>query len=424
MPDRRGLRIGGCGAVELARRYGTPLYVYDEAGLRDTCASYRDEFQAAWPRVSVAYAAKAFAAVAMLRLAYEQGLGVDVVSLGELTLARRAGVPAEAVTFHGVAKTAEELATAVRVGVGHIVIDSADEVDDLVAVASRLGRRPRVLMRLNPGVVVSTDARYRTSGADCKFGLSLPGGEAVRATRAALASEHLHVDGVHFHLGSQIMTPEPYAEAMAVTARFLAEVGGWAPTRVVVGGGMGVRYDAGPPAPTPGQWAASVAAAFRERLAPACASDVVLGIEPGRSVPAEHGTTLYTVGAVKRRPDRPGEAIAIVDGGLSDNPRPLMYSATHEVRSAAAPEAPATEVAHIYGRHCETDLLFADVKLPAPRRGDVLAVATTGAYVHCMASNYNRFVRPAVVFAHGGQSTLVVRRETPDDLLRTEQEVR
>lgn len=412
--------IGGCDPVALARRYGTPLYVYDEAGLRASCAAYRDAFAAAWPRTSIAYAAKAFATGAMLRTAHEQGLGVDVVSLGELTLALRARIPARTITFHGVAKTADELAAAVRAQVGHLVIDDTEEVEELIAVARRLEARPRVLLRINPGVAVSTDARYRTSGADCKFGMSLVDGSAVRAARSALASRYLDVEGVHFHLGSQLMTAEPYADAMAATAAFIAEVGDWAPRRIVVGGGMGVRYGDGPPAPTPGQWANWLTSAFGERLAPACVPDVALGIEPGRSVSAVHGTTLYTVGAVKPRPDRPDEAIVIVDGGLSDNPRPLMYSATHPVRSVSAREGRSGVVVQIYGRHCETDLLFSDVKLPEPRRGDVLAVATTGAYVHSMASNYNRFTRPPVVFAEDGHSRLVVRRETPDDLCDTE----
>jgi diaminopimelate decarboxylase len=358
----------------------------------------------------------------MLRTAHEQGLGIDVVSLGELVLALRAGIPANTITFHGAAKTDDELATAVRAQVGHLVIDDTEEVEALIAVARRLDARPRVLLRINPGVAVSTDARYRTSGADCKFGMSLADGSAVRAARAALASQHLDIDGVHFHLGSQLMTAEPYAEAMAATATFIAEVGDWAPHRIVVGGGMGVRYGDGPAAPTPAQWANWLASAFRGRLAPVCAPEVALGIEPGRSVPAAHGTTLYTVGAVKPRSDRPGEAIVIVDGGLSDNPRPLMYSATHPVRSVSARDGRSDAVVQIYGRHCETDLLFPDVTLPQPRRGDVLAVATTGAYVHCMASNYNRFTRPPVVFAEDGHSRLVVRRETPDDLCNTEVE--
>lgn len=420
-PDvTRGLQIGGCDAIKLAHRYGTPLYVYDEAGLRGSCREYLTAFQAAWPRAHVAYACKAFATTAMLRLASEQGLGIDAMSVGELALAGRAGVPPEAVTFHGVVKTCDDLEQAVTVGVGHVVIDSVEEVDDLIEMAARLGRQQPVLLRINPAVAVVTDPRYRASGGDSKFGLSVADGAASRAAFASLASGHLRLDGIHFHLGSQLTSVTPYAEAMSAVAGFLDQVPGWRPGRVVVGGGMGVRYGDGPVLPLPCQWAASITSAFRHRLAPRCAPDVVLGIEPGRAVVAEHGTTLYTVGTVKRSHDRPGAVMLVVDGGLSDNPRPLMYSAVHDVVAAAAPREPGSEVADIYGRHCETDLLFAGVRLPPVRRGDVLAVRTTGAYTHCMASNYNRFLRPAVVFARDGASRLVVRRETVTDLLRTE----
>ncbi len=417
------MRIGGCDAIDMARQYGTPLYAYDEAGLRRTCREYLTAFRAAWPRAHVAYACKAFATTAMLRLASEEGLGIDAMSAGELALARRAGVPAADLTFHGVVKTGEELEQAVAGGVGYVVIDSAEEVADLIRVAARLGRRQPVLLRVNPAVAVTTDPRYRTGDRDSKFGLCIADGSARRAAAQALAAEQLRLDGVHFHLGSQLTSAQPYAEAMTAVARLLAEIPGWRPSRVVVGGGMGVRYgDNGPAVPTPQRWATSIAGAFRQRLASHCADDVILGIEPGRSVVAEHGSTLYTVGTVKPSQERPGVIILVTDGGLSDNPRPLMYSAVHDVVAAADPLEAGGYVADIYGRHCETDLLFAGVRLPRIGRGDILVVRTTGAYTYCMASNYNRFPRAAVVFARDGVSRLVVRRETTADLLATELE--
>ncbi|HLX50929.1 MAG TPA: diaminopimelate decarboxylase [Streptosporangiaceae bacterium] len=412
--------IGGCDASTLARTYGTPLYAYDEDGLRGTCRGYASAFQAAWPRVSVAYACKAFATSAMLHLASEEGLGVDVMSPGELSLAIRARVPPASITYHGVAKTADEIGQAVAARAGHVVIDSIEEVDDIAAVAARLGRRQPVLARINPGVGVATDPKYCTSGGQSKFGLGIGDGMARRAVLAALAAQHLRLDGIHFHLGSQIMDSGPYVQAMKVTAAFLADLPQWRPAMVVAGGGMGVRYGDGPAAPSPGAWAAAIGGAFSHLLAPACAPDVILGIEPGRSVVAGHGSTLYTVGAVKRDSGRPDEATVVVDGGLSDNPRPLMYSAVHEVVPASVSPGQATETAHIYGRHCETDLLFGGVTLPRTSRGDVLVVRDTGAYTYCMASNYNRFARPAVVFARGGASRLVVRRETLADVLGTD----
>ncbi|GAA2340081.1 diaminopimelate decarboxylase [Dactylosporangium salmoneum] len=414
------LRIGGCSAVELAREHGTPLYVYDEDGLRRHCRDYRTALAAAWPRTTVAYAVKAFGAAAMLRLAVEEGLDLDVASVGELATARHARVPGERITFHGVAKRPEELAAAVRAGVGTVAVDAVDEVADLIDACRSAGARQRVLLRVNPGTDVATDARYRTSGDETKFGLPIADGSARAALRAALASPSLIVEGVHFHLGSQLMTAGPYVDAMHRVAAFLdRDAQGWRPARIVLGGGMGVRYGPGAQAPTPAEWAAALVPPFAELLAPRCADGVSLGIEPGRSVVAAHGWTLYRVGAVKPR-STPGEATVVVDGGLSDNPRPLMYSATHEVLAAAAPAAAATLLAHVYGRHCETDLLFPAVALPGLRRGDVLAVRATGAYTHSMASNYNRFPRSAVVFARDGVSRVVVRRETAEDLLRAE----
>lgn len=414
----RELRIGGCAATELAREYGTPLYAYDEAGLRRTCREYLTSFQAEWPGARVAYACKAFATTAMLKLAAAEGLGVDVMSPGELALAQRAEVPPADITYHGVAKTADDIELAVAAGVGHVVIDDLPEVAELAMAAARHGRVQPVLLRINPAVDVSTDARYRVGGADSKFGLRVPGGGAAAAFAAVARASQLRLDGLHFHLGSQLTSAEPYAAAMTAVAAFLDQVPDWRPRLVVAGGGMGVRYAGDPQVPSPGQWARWITAEFRRRLAGRCAPGVVLGIEPGRSVVAAHGTTLYTVGSVKRA--AAGPATVVVDGGLSDNPRPLMYSAVHEVSAAAPGDGGAAMVADIYGRHCETDLLFSGVTLPEPRRGAILAVAATGAYTHCMASNYNRFARPAVVFARDGASRLVVRRETVADLLAAE----
>ncbi len=451
----REVLVGGCDLAGLAAEYGTPLYAYDEDGLRNTCREFLSAFRAQWPRAEVAYACKAFAVGAMIRLALSEGLRLDVASAGELDLATAAGAAGDAITFHGCYKTVADLDAAVRAQVGHVVIDSLGEIDDLIAVAARLNRTQQVLIRINPEVDVRTDARYRVGGADSKFGLPIGDGSARQAAERVLASPWLRLDGVHFHLGSQIMTAEPYIEAIERTARFVADLRSrhsWAPRRVILGGGMGVGYDPGQVVPAPRQWAADLGGAFRDRLAPLCATRPVLGIEPGRAVVADHGVIAYTAGVVKRQagrllaegddplePPRPGRVLIVVDGGLSDNPRPLMYSARHQVRNAsagvraAAQARPRTDAitadavtadaitADIYGRHCETDLLFSDVALPDIRRGDVLAVLTAGAYTHCMASNYNRFYRPAVVFAANGASRLVLRRETSSDLLRCEQ---
>lgn len=448
----REIRVGGCDLARLAAEYGTPLYAYDEDGLRDTCRQFLSAFRAQWPQAEVAYACKAFAVGAMVRLALSEGLRLDVASVGELDLAISAGAAGDAITFHGCYKTVADLEAAVRAQVGHVVIDSLGEIDDLLAVTTRLNRTQPVLIRVNPEVDVRTDTRYLAGGADSKFGLPIGDESARRAAERVLASPWLRLDGVHFHLGSQIMTAEPYLEAIERTARFVADLRSrhpWAPRRVILGGGMGVGYDPGQVVPAPRQWAAVLGDAFRNRLAPLCAARPVLGIEPGRSVVADHGVIAYTAGVVKRQAGRSGRTLVVVDGGLSDNPRPLMYSARHQVRNVSAGVRTAAQArpcvdavradavradavradavradpvtADIYGRHCETDLLFSDVVLPDIRRGDVLAVLTAGAYTHCMASNYNRFYRPAVVFAADGASRLVVRRETSKDLLLCEQ---
>lgn len=417
--DAGGVRIGGCDAAQLAHRYGTPLYVYDEDGLRRGCRRYRAAFERARPGSVVSYAAKAFSAVEMLRLAHEEGLGLDAASTGELAAAHRAGVAPHLVTVHGAAKKAEDLQYAVDLGVGHIAVDALAEIEDLIEVCRRRGRVQRVLLRVNPGTAVDTDARYRTSGADCKFGLSLADGSAHRAFTMVRSAPQLRLDGLHFHLGSQLMELAPYVDAMRRLAAFVRELDACRPERIVVGGGMGVRYTADQHPPTPEAWADGITRAFAEILEPVCADGVVLGIEPGRSVVAEHGSTLYRVGSVKPSLRRPASHLLVVDGGLSDNPRPLMYSATHRVSAVMAPAGDGI-IADIYGRHCETDLLFSGVPLPPVGLGDILLVETTGAYVQTMASNYNRFLRPAVVFVRDGASRVVVRRETPEDLLLLE----
>jgi diaminopimelate decarboxylase len=421
--DDGHLWIGGCDSVALAREYDTPLYVIDEDGARDTCRRYIRAFEARRPGTEVAYACKAFAVGAMLELVVHEGLGLDVVSEGELALALHIAIPPHCVTVHGNYKSDSQIQSAVDSGVGRIVLDSLGEAARVAAAARRAGRRQRVLVRLNPGVCVDTNTKYNTGGADSKFGLSLEDGSARHGLVEALAEDALETEGVHFHLGSQIRTPAPYLEAMARTARFLRDApAGWRPRRVVVGGGMAARYGPGDSPPTPEMWADSLGEGFDAQLLPQCDPHVTMAIEPGRAISAENGLTLYTVGPVKvaNGHTKPIDVFAAVDGGLSDNPRSILCAAQHQVQLASAAAAPAAITAEICGRHCGNDTLFPAVNLPDIRPGDILAVKSTGAYTHCMASNYNRFPRPAVVFVSGGRSQLVIRRETIADLMRTE----
>ncbi len=417
--------IGGCDAQELAREFGTPLYVYDEEGLRQTCLRYRESLGRFWPRAEVAYACKAFAVGAMIRLAESENLGFDVISEGELVLALESGADPAGISLHGNYKSTSQIELAVRRGVGRIVIDSLDEIEPIADAASAASRRQSVLLRVNPEVGGVTDKRYETGSVDSKFGLALRDGSARAALERASAAPSLAVDGIHFHLGSQIGALAPFAAAMANTAEFIrTEAGGWTPKRVVLGGGMAARYSPTDVFPSPEKWAAELSTAFRSELAALCREDVTLAIEPGRSIAAENGVTLYTVGPIKavHGANKKIDAFVTVDGGISDNPRPLMYSAHHEVLHASAADAPPEWVVEVCGHHCETDTLSPAAALPSVVPGDVLVVQTTGAYTHSMASNYNGFTRPAVVFAGNGRARIVRRRETLDDLMCAESE--
>ncbi|HVC67001.1 MAG TPA: diaminopimelate decarboxylase [Acidimicrobiales bacterium] len=418
------LSIGGCDVGELAEAHGTPLFVYDEAHLRASC---RDAV-AAWGD-GVAYATKAFLCVAMARLAYEEGMCLDVSTGGELHVALTAGVPADRLVLHGNNKSTEELAAALSVGVGRIVVDSFDEIDrieHLVADPTAIDGgpedaeppvrwRPRVLVRVTPGVEVHTHEFVRTGQEDSKFGFGLASGAATRAVDrlAALdAAGVVELVGVHAHLGSQVFALEPFAQAVDVLAGFFAPLG---LSELVVGGGLGVAYVNGEQAPPMAEWAASVREACRRA---GIADTVRVTAEPGRSIVAAAGVTLYTVGTVK---DVPGHRTYVsVDGGMSDNPRPVLYGSGYEAFLPRETDAPRPMPIRLVGKHCETgDVVVADGFVPADLSvGDLLCTPVTGAYGHSMASNYNKVPRPSVVFVADGSARTVVRRETFDDLVR------
>jgi diaminopimelate decarboxylase len=418
------LSIGGCDLVELAGTHGTPLFVYDESHLRAACR----EAVAAWGD-GVAYATKAFLCVAMAKLAHEEGMCLDVSTGGELHVALTAGVPADRLVLHGNNKSTGELAAALSVGVGRIVVDSFDEIDRielLVADPPALEGgpedaeppvrwRPRVLARITPGVEVHTHEFVRTGQEDSKFGFGLGSGAAARAVErlAALdAAGVVEFVGIHANLGSQVFALEPFAQAIDVLAGFFAPLG---LPELVVGGGLGVAYVNGEQAPPMGEWAASV----RTACARAGIDDSVrVTAEPGRSIVAAAGVTLYRVGTVK---DVPGHRTYVsVDGGMSDNPRPVLYGSGYEAFLPREAGAVRPAPIRLVGKHCETgDVVVADGFVPDDLAvGDVLCTPVTGAYGHAMASNYNKVPRPAVVFVADGTARTVVRRETVDDLVR------
>ena len=397
--------VGGCDLVNLANQWGTPLFVYDEDHLRSRCREAVAAFGG-----GVAYASKAFLCSAMARLAHEEGLQLDVATGGELFLARRAGVPGNRLVLHGNNKSDAELAMAVDEGVGRIVIDSFDELDRLEALHSATGVVPRVLVRVTPGVEVHTHEFIATGQDDSKFGFTVKGGLADSAVRRASASTAVDLVGLHAHIGSQVFDVEPFARAIDVLAAFAAP---YDLPELSVGGGLGVPYVEGESAPTIGEWADAI---HKACVRAGVTSEVTA--EPGRAIVAAAAITLYRVGTIK---DLPGlRTYVAVDGGMSDNPRPVLYGSGYETFLPRAGDAARPRVVRVVGKHCESgDVLVQDGAVPTDLVvGDVLATPVTGAYGYSMGSNYNQVLRPAVVFVSEGQARLVVARETYEDLAR------
>ncbi|HEY3845429.1 MAG TPA: diaminopimelate decarboxylase [Acidimicrobiales bacterium] len=404
------LRVADIDVLELAQEFGTPLFVYDEYHLRQACR----EAVAAWGD-GVAYATKAFLCRAMARLAHEEGMHLDVASGGELNVALTAGVPAERLVLHGNNKSEDELAEALEYGVGRIVVDSFDEI-------ARLGRlldagpqrtiRPRVLVRVTPGVEAHTHEFVRTGQEDSKFGFSVASGAATEAVAALELLPGVELVGVHAHIGSQVFEASSFEQAAEVLGGFFAPLD---LPELVVGGGLGVPYVNGEHAPSQTEWA--------EVTRAACAKAGVnpstrLSAEPGRSIVAAAGMTLYTVGTIKQLPGI--RTYVSVDGGMSDNPRPVLYGSGYEAFLPREVDAPRLRPVRVVGKHCESgDLVVPEAQVPEDVRvGDILATPVTGAYGYAMASNYNKVPRPAVIFVSDGTAKVVVRRETFEDLSR------
>jgi diaminopimelate decarboxylase len=403
--DDGRLAIGGCDVIALAEEHGTPLFVYDEAHLRARCR----EAVAAFP-AGVAYATKAFLCRAMAALAHEEGMLLDVASGGELHVALAAGVPPERLVLHGNNKSDEELRRAREIGLGRIVVDSFDELDRLGRLHAADGLVPEVLVRATPGVEAHTHEFVRTGQVDSKFGFGVASGDAARAVARAADSPAVQLVGVHMHIGSQVFVADFFHQAIEVVAPWLREQ---SLPELSIGGGLGVPYVEGEEAPSITAWATSV----RDACAAAGITARVTA-EPGRAIVAAAAVTLYTVGTIK---DLPGVRTYVsVDGGMSDNPRPVLYGSGYEAFLPRATHARRDRVVTVVGKHCESgDVLVRDARVPADLAvGDILATPVTGAYGHSMGSNYNKVLRPAVVFVRDGGARLVVRRETDDDLLR------
>jgi diaminopimelate decarboxylase len=416
--------LGGIALDDLAQRFGTPLYVYDEAEMRGRCR----EYVAAFPG-GVAYASKAFLCVAMARLVAEEGLDLDVATGGELQLALHAGVAPGRVVFHGNNKSEAELEAALRAGVGRIVADSFAELDRIDALVSgRLSTlaAPSVMVRVTPGIEAHTHEYLETAVDDSKFGFGLAHGDALAAVERIVRSPALRFAGLHCHIGSQVFRSDSFDRALDKMVGLVAQVASNTGTEVEelnMGGGLGVRYLHDDDPPTIAEHAVAVHAALAKAVAThGLPRAPRLTTEPGRSIVAPAGITLYRIGTIKEIPGV--RTYVAVDGGMSDNLRPVTYGARYEafIPGRVLASRPATMT--IAGKHCEQgDLLLRDAELPADLAlGEVLAMPVTGAYGHAMASNYNRVTRPAVVFVRDGSARVVVRRETDDDLLAREEE--
>jgi diaminopimelate decarboxylase len=412
-PDGR-LAVGGVDLIELCQEVGTPVFVYDELHLRNRCRQAVEAFGD-----GVAYASKAFFCLAMARLAHEEGMWIDVSTGGELHVALRAGVPASRLVLHGNNKSEKELSRALAAGVGRIVVDSFDELDRLDRLdrldhlaAPHAPARPKVLLRVTPGIEAHTHVYVQTGQDDSKFGFGITSGAADEAvTRLRRPDAPVELVGIHTHIGSQIFELSSFERAMGILADFFAplQLG-----ELCVGGGLGVAYVEGEKAPSLGEWSAAVRAAS---AAAGIDPSVRLTAEPGRAIVAGAGVTCYTVGTIK---DLPGiRTYVSVDGGMSDNPRPVLYGSGYEAFLPRATTSARGLTANVVGKHCESgDLIVRDAHLPADVAvGDILATPVTGAYGHSMASNYNKVGRPPVVFVHDGVARTVVRRETDEDLL-------
>ena len=413
------LLIGGVDMVELAEREGTALYVFDEADLRDRMEQYREEFRTCYPNSDVLYASKAFLNKEVLRIANEEGMCLDVSGGGELACARAVGFPLERVFVHGNNKTERELREAIEAGVGRIVLDTRIELGRVSRIAGELGVTQKVLMRITPGVEADTHEYIKTGCEDSKFGFTMLDDFAFKCVGDVLDAPNVELTGFHCHIGSQIFALHSFAEAVQVMVEFAARVRdefGLVIEDLDMGGGLGIAYLADDAPSSIREFAQCTAKAVMESCVQHALPLPRLLVEPGRSLVANAGVTLYTVGVLKTLPNI--RKYVGVDGGMSDNIRTALYHADYEATIANRADEPRTEIVTIAGKHCESgDAVVLDGSLQRPDLGDIVCVFATGAYCYTMASTYNGQPRPAIVFVRDGQARVVTRRETYEDLM-------
>jgi len=414
------LEIGGCDTVELAKEYGTPLFVMDEDTIRNQCRRYVGAFAGRGKDFEVIYASKAFMCVAMCQIAAQEGLSLDVMSGGELYTAVKAGFPMEKVYFHGNNKTPDEIEIALDNNIGRVVIDGFHELELLNKIAGKKGKVQPILLRVTPGIKPQTHSFIQTGQLDSKFGFGLQDGLAMSAVKRVLELKNVSLKGIHAHIGSQIFELGSFAKAIEIVMEFVKEIKdetGFVVDELNTGGGLGIKYKAVDEPSTVEEYVNVIVDGVVKEAARLDLPVPRVMVEPGRSIVANSGITLYTVGTIK---DIPGIRTYIsVDGGMSDNLRPMLYGAVYEALFANRAGVEADTVVTVAGKHCESgDILVKDAMLPQPEVGDILCTPATGAYGYMMANNYNRQPRPGVVMVKDGKARVIIRRETFDDLIR------
>ena len=412
------LVIAGCDTLDLADEFGTPVYILDEEALRLKCRAFVQEFQGRHTSSQVVYASKAYINPALARIFAEEGLGLDVVSGGELAIAQRADFPLDHVYFHGNNKTPQELVEAVDHNIGWVVLDSFHELEMLDAIAGQAGKTQNVLIRVSPGIDPHTHAHTTTGVLDSKFGFSIQTGHAAQAIRQALKAPNLNLKGLHFHLGSPIFELEPYRAAVDLVLRFASEFReeGLELQEFSPGGGFAIAYTRDQEPPEVSEYAEAIISTMTATCQDLSMPLPRLIVEPGRSIIGPAGVALYRIGAIK---DIPGvRRYVSIDGGMGDNIRPALYQAAYEVIAAGKADQDLSHKVTIAGKYCESgDVLASDVMLPELESGDIIAIPAAGAYCPSMASNYNLNPRPPMVLVRNGESRIIRRRESYQDMM-------
>ena len=417
------LTFAGFDTVELAKKYGTPLYLMDENKIREKMRAYKSAMKEYFPSGSMPlYASKAASFKRIYKIAAEEQIGIDVVSVGEIFTALKSGYDLSTAYFHGNNKTDEEIEFAIRHNVGHFVIDSIGELESVDREAEKQGKIQKVLLRITPGIDAHTNKKIATGNVDSKFGVAIATGQAEEFAADALKYKNIEVSGYHCHVGSQVFDAEPFVDAVDIMMDFayrVKEKYGYAPEILNLGGGFGVRYVASQPELDIKNSIKDVAEVLDRKCADLGMNIPKILMEPGRSIVADAGMTLYTVGSVKEITNF--KNYVAIDGGMTDNPRYTLYDAEYTVITASKAALEPKYRCSVVGKCCESgDIIQENVHIAKPERGDIIAVLTTGAYNYSMASNYNRIAKPPIVMLRGGEDYVAVRRETLDDLIRND----